>query len=156
MIDRLKSVEENFENIITNLKEMMSDNGMKEWIEYGDLLLQYCGRNKRVFDVLSNKDFISKSKKMFLNAFGNKDNVFMQHVSFLNDLMEKLIKGRLRDNEIDTLCKGYENLSKVKKVIVFGFGGITFEEAKDLTLLGKQNNLPFVIGGTNIINSKSF
>ena len=35
-------------------------------------------------------------------------------------------------------------------------GGITFEEAKDLTVLGKQFNIPIIIGGTNILNSKSF
>ena len=72
----------------------MKENNLENWIEYGDLLLEYAGKKKRVLDVLSNKDFLSKSKKMFMNAFGNKNNVFMQHVSYLNDLLEKIIKGR--------------------------------------------------------------
>lgn len=139
---------------VTNLKNLMRENNLENWIVYGDLLLEYAGKNQRVLDVLSNKDFLSKSKKMFMNAFGNKNNVFMQHISYLNDLMEKIIKGRTKDIAIDTVL-GDENF-KPPKAVLFSFGGITFEETKDLTVLGKNLNVPIIIGGTNILNSKSF
>ena len=144
------------DSAVQTLKNLMTENKMKEWIEYGDLLLAYAGKNKRVLDVLSNKDFLSKSKKMFMNAFGSKNNVFMQHVSYLNDLIERLIKGRLKDTEVDTVLRSNVEGPKPQKIILFSFGGITFEETKDLTLLGKQLDIPIIAGGTNILNSKSF
>jgi len=45
---------------------------------------------------------------------------------------------------------------KFNNIIVFVFGGITFEEVRDLTLLGNQMGVNIICGGTNIINSKSF
>ena len=48
------------------------------------------------------------------------------------------------------------NEPKVNNIIIFVFGGITFEEVRDLTLLGNQLGVNIICGGTNIINSKSF
>ena len=48
------------------------------------------------------------------------------------------------------------NEPKVNNLIVFVFGGITFEETRDLTLLANQYGVNIICGGTNIINSKSF
>ena len=45
---------------------------------------------------------------------------------------------------------------EIKNIIIFVFGGITFEEVRDLTLLGNQLGVNIICGGTNIINSKSF
>ena len=142
------------DSLVQNLKQLMKENNLENWIEYGDLLLEYAGKKKRVLDVLSNKDFLSKSKKMFMNAFGNKNNVFMQHVSYLNDLLEKIIKGRTKDIDVYTVLG--DDSYKPQKVILFSFGGITFEECKDLTLLGKTLDVPIIVGGTSILNSKSF
>lgn len=141
---------------IPALKQLMAQNKMKEWIDYGDLLIEYAGKEKRILDVLSNKDFLSKGKKMFMNAFGSKENIFMQHVSYLSSIIERLIKGRLGPEEIDTILRGNNNEMRPNKLIVFNFGGITYEETKDLTVLGKQLDIPIIAGGTNILNSKSF
>ena len=62
---------------IANLKTMMEDTNLKEWTEYADYLLQYAGRDQRALDVLSNKDFLAKSKNKFFSSFGMKNqNVF--------------------------------------------------------------------------------
>ncbi len=96
-----------------------------------------------------------------MNAFGQgNENAFMQHISYLNGMVERLLKGRSRDNE--TVNINYNNGSnsindpKFNHLIVFVFGGITFEEIRDLTLLGNQLGVNIICGGTNIINSKSF
>ena len=80
----------------------------------------------------------------------------MQHISFLNGLVERLLKGRSRDNETININCNSMNEPKVNNLIVFVFGGITFEEVRDLTLLGNQIGVNIICGGTNIINSKNF
>jgi vacuolar protein sorting-associated protein 45 len=91
---------------ISNLKNLMEDSGLTEWTEYSDLLILYAGKDKRALDVLSNKDFLSKSKNKFFSAFGMKNqNVFFQHVSFLNSFLEKVIKGKAKDTEVETVFK---------------------------------------------------
>ena len=145
------------DSIVESLKTNMRKNGLGDWVNYGDLLLEYAGKNKRTLDCLSNKDFLSKGKKIFLNVLkrGSSQNSFMLHCSFLNTLIEDLIKGKLKDNEFETNLSGFDN-KKPQKIIVFSFGGITFEETKDLTNLSKTYDVPIIAGGTNIINSKGF
>jgi len=41
--------------------------------------------------VLSNKDFIAKTKNSFIQAFRNCPNVFTQHTSFVSGIVSKLI-----------------------------------------------------------------
>ena len=145
------------DSIVEQLKTNMRKNGLSDWVNYGDLLLEYAGKNKRTLDCLSNKDFLSKGKKIFMNVLkrGSSQNSFMLHCSFLNSLVEDLIKGKLKDNEFETNLNNFDN-KKPQKIIVFTFGGITFEETKDLTNLSKTYDVPIIAGGTNIINSKGF
>ena len=145
------------DSIVDSLKTNMRKNGLSDWVNYGDLLLEYAGKNKRTLDCLSNKDFLSKGKKIFMNVLkrGSSQNSFMLHCSFLNSLVEDLIKGKLKDNEFETNVNNFDN-KKPQKIIVFSFGGITFEETKDLTNLSKTYDVPIIAGGTNIINSKGF
>ena len=92
-----------------------------------------------------------------MNALGQgNENAFMQHISFLNGLVERLLKGRSRDNETININCNSMSEPKVNNLIVFVFGGITFEEVRDLTLLGNQIGVNITCGGTNIINSKNF
>ena len=81
----------------------------------------------------------------------------MQHTSYLNGIVERMLKGKNKDNELVNI--NYNSLNfepKFNNIIVFVFGGITFEEVRDLTLLGKQLGINIICGGTNVINSKSF
>ena len=108
-------------------------------------------------DCFQDKDILSKGKKFIMNALGQgNENAFMQHISFLNGLVERLLKGRSRDNETININCNSMSEPKVNNLIVFVFGGITFEEVRDLTLLGNQIGINIICGGTNIINSKNF
>jgi vacuolar protein sorting-associated protein 45 len=109
-------------------------------------------------DCFQDKDFLAKGKKFFLNAFGQgNDNAFMQHISFLNGIIERMLKGKNKENEIVNInYNSSSNEPKVNNIIVFVLGGITFEEVRDLSLLGNQQGVNIICGGTNIINSKSF
>jgi vacuolar protein sorting-associated protein 45 len=142
---------------VSNLKNIMIENKLGDWVSYGEALLKYAGRERRKLDCFQDKDIISKGKKFFMNAFGQgNENAFMQHISFLNGLIERLLKGRSRDNETININCNSMNEPKVNNLIVFVFGGITFEEVRDLTLLGNQIGVNIICGGTNIINSKNF
>jgi vacuolar protein sorting-associated protein 45 len=90
---------------VGNLKKLMEENNLKEWIEYSDYLLFYAGKRKRTMDVLSNKDFLAKSSKIFSSFIFKNQNVFFQHVSYLNSVIEKIIKGRAKESEIETIYK---------------------------------------------------
>ncbi len=87
---------------IKNLKLTMEEVNLKEYVEYIDLLIEYAGRKKRSLDVLSNKDFLAKSKNFLKQAFKNCPNVYTQHSSLLSSLIEKCIKGKSKD-DLETL-----------------------------------------------------
>ena len=146
------------DSTVSNLKDIMIENKLGDWVTYGDALLSYAGRQKRKLDCFQDKDFLAKGKKFFLNAFGQgNDNAFMQHISFLNGIIERMLKGKNKENEIVNInYNSSSNEPKVNNIIVFVLGGITFEEVRDLSLLGNQQGVNIICGGTNIINSKSF
>jgi vacuolar protein sorting-associated protein 45 len=90
---------------ISILKNLMIENNLKEWVEYSDYLLMFSGKRKRSLDVLSNKDFLAKSSKIITNFIFKNQNVFFQHVSYLNSIMERILKGKIKDNEVETVYK---------------------------------------------------
>jgi len=142
---------------VNNLKNIMIENKLGDWVSYGDALLKYAGKQKRSLDCFQDKDILSKGKKFIMNALGQgNENAFMQHISYLNGIVERLLKGRSRENETFNINLNSMNDPKVNNLIIFVFGGITFEETRDLTLLGNQLGVNIICGGTNIINSKSF
>ena len=112
---------------------------------------------KRNLDCFQDKDIFSKGKKFIMNAFGQgNENAFMQHISYLNGIVERMLKGKSKDNETVNINYNSGAEPKVNNLIIFVFGGITFEEVRDLTLLGNQLGVNIICGGTNVINSKSF
>ena len=143
---------------VNNLKNIMIEKDLGDWVKYGEALIKYAGRKQRNLDCFQDKDIFSKGKKFILNAFGQgNENAFMQHTSYLNGIVERMIKGKNKDNELINInYNSGSNELKFNNIIVFVFGGITFEEVRDLTLLGKQMGINIICGGTNVINSKSF
>ena len=144
---------------VNNLKNIMIENKLGEWVAYGDALLKYAGKKRRNLDCFQDKDILSKGKKFFMNAFGQgNENAFMQHISYLNGIVERLLKGKSRENETFNINFNNNSINdpRVNNLIIFVFGGITFEEVRDLTLLGNQLGVNIICGGTNIINSRSF
>ena len=143
---------------VNNLKNKMIENDLGDWVKYGDALIKYAGRQRRNLDCFQDKDIFSKGKKFIMNAFGQgNENAFMQHISYLNGIVERMLKGKSKDNETININNNTGmNEPKVNNLIIFVFGGITFEETRDLTLLGNQLGVNIICGGTNVINSKSF
>ena len=143
---------------VNNLKNIMIEKELGDWVKYGDALIKYAGRQRRNLDAFQDKDLFSKGKKFIMNAFGQgNENAFMQHISYLNGIVERMLKGKSKDNEtININNNSGTNEPRVNNLIIFVFGGITFEEIRDLSLLGNQLGVNIICGGTNVINSKSF
>jgi vacuolar protein sorting-associated protein 45 len=81
------------DNSVYNLRNLMVEHKMKEWVEYLDYLLKYAGKSMRSLDVFNNKDLFSIGSKL-ISAFKNIPNVYTQHLSYLNSILEKIIKGK--------------------------------------------------------------
>jgi vacuolar protein sorting-associated protein 45 len=143
------------DNSIQTLKQIMQDNNAGGFVEYLEYLLMYSGKNKRHLDVFNNKDFFSMSTNKLMSAFKNIPNVFTQHSSYMPTIIEKILKGKDL-KEVDTLLFPNQR-EKYNKIIVFNFGGITYEESRDCTLLSKNNkDIPIIVGGSTIHNSKRY
>jgi len=85
---------------VKQLTNIMDNNNLKEYISFIDYLTEFAGSEKRKLDVLSNKDFLSKSKSIFFQAFKNIPNVYTQHMSFLVHVLSGIMKGD--DKEFET------------------------------------------------------
>ncbi len=88
------------DSTINQLKNIMDNNNLKEYISFIDYLIEFAGTEKRGLDVLSNKDFLSKSKSIFFQAFKNIPNVYTQHMSYLINVLGRITKGE--DKEFDS------------------------------------------------------
>ena len=145
------------DSTVNNLKNIMIEKDLGDWVKYGEALIKYAGRQRRNLDCFQDKDIFSKGKKFIMNAFGQgNENAFMQHISYLNGIVERMLKGKSKDNETVNINYNSGVEPRVNNLIIFVFGGITFEEVRDLTLLGNQLGVNIICGGTNVINSKSF
>ena len=53
----------------------------------------------------------------------------MQHISYLNGIVDRMIRGKSKDNEtVNINYNSGVNEPKVNNIIIFVFGGITFEK----------------------------
>lgn len=87
------------DNTVKQLKFLMEQNNLKEYTEFMDYLISFSGTDKRQLDVLSNKDLLSKSKSILFQAFKNVPNVYTQHMSYLVNILGRILKGDEKDFE---------------------------------------------------------
>ena len=108
---------------VNNLKNIMIEKDLGDWVKYGEALIKYAGRKRRNLDCFQDKDIFSKGKKFIMNAFGQgNENAFMQHISYLNGIVERMLKGKSKDNEtVNINNNSGTNEPKVSNVIIFVF-----------------------------------
>lgn len=91
--------------------------------------------------------------------FKGIENVYTQHTSLLKATVDNLIKGKLREADFPYAANSIGGSAKEKSlnIMVFIVGGCTFEEARDMADLKKENkNVQIVLGGSCLHSSKSF
>lgn len=99
---------------------------------------------------------VSKMTKRLFKGIKGVENVYTQHSPLLKDILEELIKGRLKETTYPYL--GNSQISRrPQDIIVFIVGGATYEESLAVHQLNKNNfGVHIVLGGTTIHNSSSF
>ncbi|XP_030042826.1 vacuolar protein sorting-associated protein 45 isoform X3 [Microcaecilia unicolor] len=118
-------------------------------------VVEYGGKRVRGSDLFSPKDAVAITKQFFKGLKG-VENVYTQHQPLLQETLDQLIKGKLKENLYPYL--GPSTLrDRPQDIIVFIIGGATYEEA--LTVYNLNRTTPgvrIVLGGTTIHNTKSF
>ncbi|XP_068109331.1 vacuolar protein sorting-associated protein 45 [Hyperolius riggenbachi] len=118
-------------------------------------VVEFGGKRVRDSELFSPKDAVAITKQFFKGLKG-VENVYTQHQPFLLETLDKLIKGKLKDNTYPYV--GPSTLrDRPQDIIVFIVGGATYEEA--LTVYNLNRTTPgvrIILGGTAIHNTKTF
>lgn len=97
-----------------------------------------------------------KITKRFFKGLSGVDNVYTQHKPLLHDVLEDLIKGRLKDN-MYKYVNPHSNNGRYQDIIVFIVGGATYEESLTIHTMNKRYpGTHVILGGTTVHNSHSF
>lgn len=118
-------------------------------------VLEFGGKRVRDSDLFSPKDAVAITKQFFKGLKG-VENVYTQHQPLLLETLDKLIKGKLKDNTYPYV--GPSTLrDRPQDIIVFIVGGATYEEALAVYNLNRTTpGVRIILGGTAIHNTKSF
>ncbi|GLE00104.1 hypothetical protein PINS_up008831 [Pythium insidiosum] len=124
-----------------------------------DCFLKYGGSSVRAGDLYGDRG-LKKFMRAVTQGVQGVPNVYAQHVPPLIRHLETIMKGNLLDNEFGivngTTTPG---IKKVRDVIVFVCGGVTFEEAAKVAELNQKlasQGQRILLGGTFIHNSSTF
>lgn len=108
----------------------------------------------------STQDVMVKKTQRFLKELKGVENVYTQHEPVLKDILDDLVKGKLKDTLFPYLDQGYSSANRwFQDVIVFMVGGTTYEECLTVHQMNTSsgNNVRgVVLGGTTVHNSTSF
>ncbi|XP_039619065.1 vacuolar protein sorting-associated protein 45 [Polypterus senegalus] len=148
--------EKHSSNNLPGLMEDLNRKGVSE--EYRKMVqavVEYGGKRVRGSDLFTPKDAVTITKQFFKGLKG-VENVYTQHQPLLQETLDQLIKGKLKDSQYPYL--GPNSLrDRPQDIIVFMIGGATFEEALTVYNLNRTNpGVRIVMGGTAIHNTKSF
>ncbi|XP_029436593.1 vacuolar protein sorting-associated protein 45 [Rhinatrema bivittatum] len=118
-------------------------------------VVEYGGKRVRGSELFSPKDAVAITKQFFKGLKG-VENVYTQHQPLLQEILDQLIKGKLRENLYPYL--GPSTLrDRPQDIVVFIIGGATYEEASTVYNLNRTTpGVRIVLGGTTIHNTKSF
>lgn len=85
------------------------------------------------------------------------ENVYTQHVALLENTLQNLIKGRLKEQQYPFVEGHHSTKDKPQDIIVFMVGGATYEEARVVAGINASTpGVRVVLGGTSMHNAKSF
>lgn len=118
-------------------------------------VLQFAIPKQRSNDLFGSQNPVAFTRK-FLKGFKGVENIYTQHVSALGDILDEVMKGKLKESQYPYL-NSPQLRERPQEIIVFIIGGTTYEESVlvhqlNRTMLGVQ----IVLGGTTVHNTKSF
>jgi vacuolar protein sorting-associated protein 45 len=118
-------------------------------------LLKQAGVDKRTGDLYGNRDLMNIARNMARGLKG-VENVYTQHQPLLFQIMEGILKGRLKDVDYPFFGNHFQQ-GRPQDVIIFIVGGTTYEESRSVALQNASNTgVRFILGGSSVLNSKRF
>ncbi len=142
--------------------EMRKGGVPDEMIDLMDTILKYAGSKMRGPGLygLGTKDIMSKMTNSFITSVQGVQNVYAQHKPVLLDTLQALQKGKLKQESHPFIMgRGRSGLDEIpSEVIIFMAGGVTYEEAAQVSEFNKNNTgkMRVLLGGSTIHNSTSF
>lgn len=144
-------------NEIKNLRNELQRRGANDMhIKLVYNMVEYAGAKVRGSDVFGqNQNALSNAKK-FIKGLKGVENIYTQHKPLLSEILENLLKGRLREQQYPYLGKDVFR-DKPQDIIVFVVGGVTYEEAIAVYQVNSSNpGVRVILGGTTVHNTESF
>ncbi|KAF6771937.1 hypothetical protein AHF37_09087 [Paragonimus kellicotti] len=105
---------------------------------------------------------VASLTKRIVKGLKGVDNVYTQHEPVLWDILNDLLKGKLRETAFPYLSAvgswvGLPVNQRPRKIIVLMIGGVTYEEARAVHKINTSTpDVDVVLGGTCVHNSRSF
>ncbi|CAH0490209.1 unnamed protein product [Peronospora farinosa] len=137
-----------------------------------DAFLKFGGAKTRQGDLYGDRAGLKKFMRAVTQGVQGVPNVYAQHVPPLVEKLELILKGQLLDQEFGvvnggtgvatlTELNGNNGVKRVRDVIVYVCGGVTFEEAMKVAEMNQKAALSnsgqrILLGGSCIHNSTSF
>ncbi|CAI5734270.1 unnamed protein product [Hyaloperonospora brassicae] len=137
-----------------------------------DAFLQFGGQKARQGDLYGDRAGLKKFMRAVTQGVQGVPNVYAQHVPPLAKKLELILKGQLLDQEFgvvngsagaatSTDFSASNGVKRVRDVIVYVCGGVTFEEAMKVAELNQKaatsgSGQRILLGGSCIHNSSSF
>ncbi|CAH0390273.1 unnamed protein product [Bemisia tabaci] len=146
-------------NDIDGLLNILKKNSVPDsFIKMIPRILKFRSKNSRLNETFDTQEAVVKITKRFFKDLKGVENVYTQHVPLLRETLDDLIKGRLKETTFPFLGENSAQISRrIKDVIVFMIGGVTYEEALAVHNINcSHQNIRIVLGGTTIHNSASF
>lgn len=146
----------NANNEVSGLIEMLKRRNIsKDLLSNVVYVLEYAASITRQNDLFNVEEAVKITKRFFKGLSG-VDNVYTQHKPLLQEILEEIVKGRLKENLYP--CMGLNNINtRCQDIIVFIIGGTTYEESLAVHSFNRNNpGFNVLLGGTSIHNSESF
>ncbi|TMW67452.1 hypothetical protein Poli38472_011072 [Pythium oligandrum] len=142
------------------VKDLLTSAGLPlERVMLVDQFIKYGGANVRSGDLYGDRG-LKKFMRAMTQGVQGVPNVYAQHVPPLMRHLETILKGNLLDTEFGIVNGTTQpGIKKVRDVIVFVCGGVTFEEAMKVAELNQKiaaQGQRVLLGGTFIHNSTTF
>ncbi|CUS14780.1 unnamed protein product [Tuber aestivum] len=119
-------------------------------------LLHYQSTVNRQEDLFEADSIFSRARGGFKGLKG-VENVYTQHTPRLEQTLNNLIKGRLKEATHPFVEASGTTRDKPQDIIIFMVGGTTYEEAKLIAQINASTpGVRVVLGGTSVLNSRVF
>jgi len=119
-------------------------------------MIGYAGSTVRKSDIFGQSKNALAMTKRFIKGLKGVENIYTQHKPLIQDTLDQLIKGKIRDFQYPYLGKEVLR-DRPQDIIVFMVGGTTYQEALAVYELNKANpGVRIILGGSTIHNCESF